>query len=193
MKYILLSIIFILFFYSCKKDNKITDPKNEDVGVIQPLAIGNSWRYLFQEYDTLGNITFSQDQLDKITIKDTILGIEWYRKSIHDSAYTNRSDGLNVYYQDFPRLVAKYPGKSGDKFNDFGNEIEIVSTNEEITVPSGKYSCYHYKPTGMDEVIYHSYYYSPNIGLIEDDYVLRKADGTEVIIQSKKLLEYFVQ
>jgi len=80
MKKIFLISLIVLLIISCKKN--ITN--SSDIGIIMPLAIGNSWIYEDDDGD-LSEVN--------ITSEIDIDGITWYIDN-NDNFYRNNSEGL---------------------------------------------------------------------------------------------------
>lgn len=178
-----------------------------------PLAIGNTWIYIDNGYDSNGHL-IAPSPFDTLQISDTIS----YGKDIlyiprnRDIYYTNKADGLWVRYgfafsEDI--FFAKYPANIGDIFrhNSFVITKEsspdplgvatadfiVSSTTESVTVPAGTFICYKYNADYYDTASHQlldrfNTYYAPNVGMIkEEDFYLDSASQTLKLAQSHQL------
>jgi len=175
---LLILAIFSLVLISC--DKSPNDP-NDDGSVIYPLEYGHSWQYLTQ-YE--GISTF-ETHINKV-VKDTTINYEkWTVLSYDDSVFSyvkNRADGLYFNTKNkstgiwTSTIYYKYKATVGETYTNQNDvKIDVISTNDSITVPAGKFVCYKYRVkynTNLNTIEY----YAPNLGLIK--LVAYKGDGT---------------
>src|SRR5438128_6808844 len=114
-KYLLLAFSFVII--SCKNSAE-TGTQSQDV--IMPLAIGNTWIYTDNGYDSNGHL-IAPSPSDTLQISDTVTNGKYilYIPRNRDIYYTNKADGLWVRYgpafsEDI--FFAKYTAKVGDIF-----------------------------------------------------------------------------
>ncbi len=206
-KYLFLAFCFAII--SCKNS---TDTGTQSQGVIMPLAIGNTWIYLDNGYDSNGHLIVPS-RLDTLLINDTItygkdvLYIPQNRKIY----YYNKTDGLSIRYNFAPEetLFAKYPAKAGDIFRHdsyiltkesspdplglAAADYIVSSTTESVTVPAGTFICYKYNADYYDTTKHqlldrYNTYYAPNVGMIKsEDFHLDSATQTLMIAQTSQL------
>lgn len=194
---IIISIVFILS--SCSEQ---TNPDFEEGKYIIPLNTGNSWNYLITYFDSLGAITETKYETAKI-FKDTLLdGRQWYSYSNEQDGiwFTNKSDGYWVFIQgtsffsdshkDTSILIFKYPTYNGDTYSNY----QVLSLNDEVTVPAGKYKCIHIvadrlNPTNNLKEKSDTYFV-PDMGIVMIMEQSIKASGEKTIFFKKELNYY---
>ncbi len=209
-KYLLL--VFCLGIISCKSS---TDTGTQNQTVIMPLAIGNTWIYLDNGYDSNGHL-FVPSTYDTLLISDTITyGKDiLYKPQNRLIYYTNKANGLWVRYDLAPSeeiFFAKYPAKDGDIFRrdslivtkesspdplglTIGNFI-VSSTTESVTVPAGTFVCYKYNADYYDTTSHQlvdrvNSFYAPNVGRIKsEDFHLDSATQILKLLQSSELMK----
>jgi hypothetical protein len=81
MKKIILSILILIVFFGCSKDNKNNStPPTKSVGLL-PLSVGNFWQYTKITYDSNGTaIGTSLDEFD-IIAQITVSGVTYYQET----------------------------------------------------------------------------------------------------------------
>ena len=198
--YLLQAYFFILL--SCN-DNSTNPSETKE---IWPLKVGNYWVWKFTNYDSVGNIKF--EFVDTVTVyKDSLYGTEkiYAMKSLgthiifeYDFAF-NRIDGfygISIENNDIDSyLIFKYPGKVGDWFVQNSDSITIISTNELYQSTAGKFICYKYAKYYNYEKTFSKLesYFSPGIGQIGVEYLIKRNDGTYYLFHKTELISYFVQ
>jgi hypothetical protein len=206
-KYLLLAFCFAII--SCKNS---TDTVVQGQSVIMPLAIGNTWIYIDNGYDSNGHLIVPTPS-DTLLISDTLS----YGKDIiyipqnRHIYYVNRADGLRIRYDGYfdETFIAKYPAKAGDIFRHdrylitkesspdpigvAAGDLIVSSTIESVTVPAGTFICYKYNEDYYDTASHQlldrfNTYYAPNVGMIkEEDFYLDSASQTLKLAQSHQL------
>lgn len=161
--FILLVVISIIS--ACSESSSPSKHNNE----IFPLAIGNKWVY----QKTLG-YGFDTTYTYQIMM-DTILNNEkWYGYGC--TLMKNNESGLwGIICDDTtangnPYLFYKYPAVAGQEYEYSDILVKVISINEEVTVPAGKFICYHYRfPLYKEEnlEVYMDYYLSPGVGMVK--------------------------
>jgi len=154
MKKIFLISLIVLLIISCKKN--ITN--SSDIGIIMPLAIGNSWIYEDDDGD-LSEVN--------ITSEIDIDGITWYIDN-NDNFYRNNSEGLWIYDLEDDRegLHLKYPIDIDESFiNAWGWRFTCISKDFTFVNYVG---CYEYYYTESYSAFAQEIrlYYKPNIGMV---------------------------
>lgn len=202
--------MFLLVFFSCKKDESDdTSQNNQTYDNYFPLKIGNYWVYQYNKLDSNG-ITSPVEMVDSIAVdRDTIIQSKSYfiLAGINLGATNNNieivrdSNGYWVNQDGYIYLTAKnftskfnirsiYAGQ--DTLLDLYDQMEKI--NEVIDVPAGNFNVINKKTTvtyrnkipGVDSVRYSHSYFSKNVGNIYS-MVLFYSNPT---IYEKKLLRY---
>lgn len=172
--YIIAFIYLSVSSFSCRDNG--TEPEVEDVGVLMPLKIGNSWSYGTGDYTPDNPDTFAYSmKIDRsITIRDTTY---YELKGISDGdvldLVRNTDDGLYLYkyFQSTGKILCiqffKYPIESGVNYNFYSQaygECSIGVTKQLVEVYAGRFECYVYTVQYWQRIP--AYYYCPNIGQI---------------------------
>lgn len=175
-------------------------------GII-PLETGNTWNYMLTSYDSSNVINYQENKSTTID-KDTIINNQiWFRYNDIPQGlwYTNKQDGYWVFAKaglpsiqnDTSVLVYKYPTQTGDTYGDWDSPTEVLSTNETITVPAGKFKVIHLKITRPLSTNYlldsHEIFINPDIGIIKTMQIGKKLDGTKFIVYKKELVSYSLE
>ncbi len=166
MKSIIFSFLVVICLISACSESSSPTKHNDE---IFPLAIGNKWVY----QKTLGN-GFDTTCTYQIMM-DTILNNEkWYGYGC--TLLQNNESGLWAILIDDsstnrnPTLFYKYPALAGQEYEYTDIKVKVISINEEVTVPAGKFICYHYRfPLYKEEYleVYMDYYLSPGVGMVK--------------------------
>jgi hypothetical protein len=169
-----------------------------DFGDIMPLAIGNRWIYYTETWDTLGWPTGARYDT-VIIVSDTIIdGINWFNDN-RGGRYSHQEGGLWKYWSGNLCLLAMYPAEVGEMCNNcpqYANplnpQLEVLTTDWQVTVDPGTYSCYrYYMSFGYYEPIVYYFYYSPGTGLIlEETYMLHGWKSWPCRIKRRALISY---
>lgn len=211
-KIVLISVVLVLVFSSCKyDDNIITPPKRSSKNEIVPLSVGNYWKYKFTDYESSNpTIRYSEEHITQDTIIDfqeyfvlEQVGFDNKMFSFNDNSGYNQIP--NIFDFNFGMYV-KYPAQVGDEFyyNQFVDSVKIISINKKITVPAGTFECYHYQSfdtfSRMDEsgnvieklISQLDFYYSVGVGLVlTDNYIIKNNQST--LFTKQELIEYNVK
>jgi hypothetical protein len=189
MKIRLLTLLplLILFLPGCSPvapdDSNITP--YDSSGVMMPLAAGNMWMGKKTTYDSGGNVVAITFDTLEIVGQTTDAGETRFRTS-GDDLYVNRADGLWGGIGNRLAMVAKYPAKKGDHFNEMSvmvllpdepgpveqkTAIQVMNTDTTITVPAGTFRCHHYRPVllapaSVAFVSRQDYFYARNVGAV---------------------------
>jgi hypothetical protein len=161
MRHIIL-FLAMMSLISCNKDEGPTGSSNTGSGGIIPLKIGNSWTFRI----TSASGTFTAT--NSINQDTTINNEKWFLVGSNTWG-TNRADGFWFIKGTNPPLLAyKYPASVGDSCQAaYYLSTKILSINDTITVPAGRFPCYKYQSNRTDypdhrlEMIE---WYAPNIG-----------------------------
>jgi hypothetical protein len=172
--YVIASSYLIVSNFSCRE--KSTEPEIEEVGVLMPLKIGNSWSYGTGDYTPGDTATYaySAEINRSITIRDTTY---YELKGISNGdildLVKNTDEGLFLYkyYQSTGKILCilffKYPIETGVTYNFFSQaygECNIEITKQLVDVYAGQFECYVYIVQYWQRAP--AYYYCPNIGQI---------------------------
>ncbi len=188
-----LGIGVFIIFAGCK--NNSTEPANAKE--IWPLKVGNNWVLKSHGYDSLGNVTDTINTTFTVISDTTIKGIQLYviKEVINSNSnniyYCNLSDGFYQYltYKDSLSLILKYPVSIGETFLSGIDTFQIKSTNEQISVPAGNFSCCHYENTGnsINKTIY---YCTPGVGIIKIEAYAKNSQNNFSLILKTELISY---
>lgn len=170
---LIVAVVVFLQNFGCRENPSSVQ---EDLGVIIPLAIGNTWVTKYEEFDTNGVITISR--IDTLIItKDTMVGKEkWYAPQSDPYNYwTNRADGFYIEIEN-PQLIFKYPAKVNDSIEIAPQQfMKVVSTNDTVVFDGKVFVTYKYKsyfPYPGDEHVSITYInIAPNIGIVKEEVI----------------------
>ena len=201
-KSVIYSLIIVTgFLFSNCSESTEPDVLSKD---LIPLKINNSWNYKQTVYDSSGVIVRVENQSSTI-IKDTIILSQlWYSFSdVPDGIwYTNKTDGYWAFVKantgstlnDSSLLVYKYPTKVGDIYGDADSPIEVVSIDEEITVPAGSFKAIHIIINYLSSQKYlrdsFEIFIAPQIGVIKRLQIGKKPNGNKFIGFQSELESY---
>jgi hypothetical protein len=158
MKRLIFGIIALAILASCGDDDNGTNPESNP---LYPLAVGNTWTMVMEEFDLSGNITGTENleiTLEKmVTVdgKEVYLNVEDIDDASEDttwSGFYNDNFGTRVVLLGDNELAEiesyKYPASPGDTysspsvFTTYNVTVESVSDN--ITVEAGSFTCIKY-------------------------------------------------
>jgi hypothetical protein len=109
---------------------------------------------------------------------------------------SNQEDGLWHGIPNYSWLRLPYPSHAGVKARGISDEWWVVSTNDSITTPAGKFICYHYKMKYLDEWnggITNDYYYSPGVGLVRLEWYTILSGSTSYKYIQRELVSYGIK
>ncbi len=196
---------FLLLIIISACSNKGTDPV-DSAQQMMPTSVGNSWNYV--ELPAPGFSGDTNSYTLSIT-KDTVMNLiinsvndigHWYRVTGLAGAaptyYANRSGGFwqTFFYNDgtnnivITSLMAKYPAAMGNMYSrpypaplqNVSQEVEVISTDSIISVPSGNFTCHVYRVTSSsDSRRLYDAFYALGVGLVKIHvYGLAPADNS---------------
>jgi len=153
----------------CKKTGTSYEPVKSPE--IFPLSIAYHWDFITTTYDTV-KITHVND-----VIKDTLIdGEKWFVLTYDHSVRTicrNNSSGWWFLYQAGPQspgtpsLYYRYPASVNEVYMTLDStKVTVLSVNDIVTVPAGKFTCYRYHMIHYLEGYECDEYFSPGIGLV---------------------------
>jgi hypothetical protein len=198
----LLFILASLLIYNCSES---TEP-DDFIKELIPLKVGNTWNYTRTVYDSVGVILYTENIISEVQ-KDTIINtIKWFGYTdVPASVYfTNKSNGYwlfqkaipNYFLNDTSFVVYKYPTQVGDIYGDPETPMEVLSVDEMITVPAGKFKVIHLITTfiGSSNYLLDSFetFIAPGIGIIQRMQIGKKYDGTKFIVYKDELVSYSI-
>ncbi|MBX3044975.1 MAG: hypothetical protein KIT33_09505 [Candidatus Kapabacteria bacterium] len=181
MKSLFIAVLFLFILVGCGESG--TKPNNSN-NVILPLAVGNSWQFVYYSTHDLYNDTIKHDRFKTNYVTETITleGETWYNFASDgkntDLIFTNRSDGLYgifknrddhaeiPYHLDSARLGYKYPVILHESYPNDTNGLYIASTNIKIKTDAGTFNCIKYVPSNYKNVEHYGTYMCPGIGFI---------------------------
>jgi len=210
---ILPSIVLLLIFCMCTKENQLLNPNVNDV--LMPLKIGNFWEYKTESDKII------KESIDSLYVKNGIniyilnsdMGTWFAAQAVYNTPDGYFIDNRLFVNEDNHEFIFKYPCVKGMKWSNTNNffginvthNYEVLSVNETIKLSSGVFHCYVYKVYSKDtqsvinEILYQSfekYYFDPKIGLvliktvITDDNFNPISDFKE--ITSRELIDFSV-
>lgn len=201
IKSVLCFAIVALLFPNC---SETTEPENS-TGELIPLKVGNSWNYTEISYDSSGSIIQTQN-VNRTMVKDTsILNYTWYADNEAPDGvwFTNKPDGhwafikanTGLIINDTTILVYKYPPQVGDIY---GDSSEVVSIDEGITVPAGRFRAIHIvgkNPNSIGYTLMYSceLFIAPQVGIVKKLQFGRKENGEKFLVVNKELQSYLLK
>jgi hypothetical protein len=188
----------IVFCYGCSDS---LNPENNSQNNPIPLKKGNSWNYILTSYDSTETISYTENNVENVITDTVISNIRWY--SLNSSPkgvwFTNKSDGYwgyvkatnqNKLIKDTTFLVYKYPTVVGDKYRDY----EVVSVDEEVIVPAGKFNCIHIIIRYPDSKNYlldsFETFFKPGLGKVKWMQIGKKAGNKKYVVYKSELSNY---
>jgi hypothetical protein len=183
-------ILFVIFFFivSCKKDKSDAENSGGTNQMIMPLKHGNIWNYRRIEFPQLDTSYYST-----WISGDSTVGSETWFKQYHDSItcflILNKSNGLHQISRltGNDELIYKYPAVIGDEYGTSDGLMTVQNLSAYEEVPAGRFSCYEYKNTQLDN-IYFMTYCSPGTGVIK----LVLYSGTDILFMDE-LMSYHLE
>lgn len=194
MLFIFLFISLMIIIYSC---NESSTDGNSDVSSLIPFKLNNSWEYEHLIYDSSGNV-FADTTITQVIKDTTIFNIHFYKYDNSVIHYTTKEDGIWMYFildtgNEEHCLYFKYPCKTGDTYPfTLGRPpaiVSILSTNQNIQVEAGTFSCilYHFE---FDSLGYTNFYIAPGIGIIKNEVFEQRINSTSFKLSEERLLSY---
>ncbi len=196
-------VIFVsIFLFSCSGINNPVPDNNNFI----PLHVGNSWSYHLTDYDSSGTVIYTYDQTTKIDRDTVISDKKWYTYNGYPAGiwFSNKADGYWAFIitntgslkNDTSLILYKYPANTGDVYGNIYFPTEVVSTNEEVTVPAGTFKAIHFSISyqKLNSYMLDSYevYVVPRVGLIKQMQVGKKSDGSKYIVYKDELVSYSI-
>jgi|WetSurMetagenome_2_1015567.scaffolds.fasta_scaffold144100_2 hypothetical protein len=201
--FLLLILLLSILSLRCSES---TEPNSENLDLI-PMTIGNKWNDKLTSYDSLGNVLYTENISSSID-KDTIIdGTIWYGYADGFSGIwnINKTNGywtfVKAYYgyslNDTTWMVYKYPCNVGETYGEAEYPIQVVSTNENISVPAGNFTTIRYS---FNFVNYNNYllisnevYVCPGIGVVKSTQIGKKFDGSKYVVGKSELTSYNIK
>lgn len=198
---IITAIVLVSIIFSCSDHS--TNPKTT-INLI-PMSPGNKWSLVRSYFDTLGNVT--QSNKDSIYfLGDTLINdVKWtylFQTTIQ-VGYRNSPDGVVIRLLNSPSNTGElllYPTDAvlGKKYNyptiwvgpdilleDTSQTITLLSTEVDVQVPAGTFSCYHYRTKRREypdslHVSYREEFISPDHGWVRSIFYSRRQIGGSI-------------
>ena len=222
LRHFLFFCLLGVFFSNCKSPSASKDdPSNNStvdttsIRQLFPLAYGDYWTNDIKQYDTNGFITKEQTQTQELIATTKRHGALGYvlddGSSFQQGYFYSDSDvfafeASDTIFNSFG-LFLRYPMtpgvpitlEDGIMFNDIYSHTELlfVGKGEEVTVPAGTFSCYHFENitivtspdfTDSTKMVY---YLCPGVGLVRET-SWTKNSGTMKLENDQQLLSYRV-
>jgi len=159
----------LLVMAGCKKNETSYEPVKSPE--IFPLSIGYHWNFTTTTSDKV-KTTHVND-----VINDTLIdGEKWFVLTYDHSIRTicrNNSSGWWFMYQSVllspvtPSLYYRYPASVNEVYMTLDStKVTVLSVNDIVTVPAGKFTCYRYHMIHYREGYECDEYLSPGTGLV---------------------------
>ncbi|HPI18848.1 MAG TPA: hypothetical protein PKY56_00620 [Candidatus Kapabacteria bacterium] len=184
-----------------------------------PLKIGNSWLCTINAYDKSNNNIFIDSYGNKYPYDTNLRVISEFstregkvfflqlesKQDKHLIYFLKKNDGYYVGEKSYSEInffsqpLFIYPVKKHLKYNFLSDRIEVLSTNEMISVPAGTFKCYSYQIKSI-----HPYepllirYLSPGIGeikivtilpsILNEQFINSKIVKLDTVLKSYKIL-----
>ena len=219
---VLISAFAALFFSGCKSSTTPTSPTSTaSVQDIYPLKMGDSWTNHRQIFSANGTITF--DIIDTLTLPrqitfqgheafqqsltpiDTIGTVWYYYNSTSDINFVHhpQSDFEIAHYLHYPMSIGETFILSEDSTSlknlDEKSALLLRSTNENVTVPAGTFSCVYFEKFGItttngvvDTEMYEKLYFAPGVGLVMNKGYIKSA-GVTYQQSEQDLVSYIIK
>jgi hypothetical protein len=200
------SVIYSLIIVTGFLFSNCSEPTEPDVlsNDLIPLKISNSWNYKQTVYDSSGVISYVENKSSTIIKDTTILSQLWYSFSDVPEGiwFTNKADGYWAFVKantdsilnDTSLLVYKYPTRVGDIYGDADSPREVVSIDEEITVPAGIFKVIHiitHYPSSQNFWLdSFETFIAPQIGVIKVMQIGKKPNGNKFVVYKRELENY---
>ena len=136
-----------------------------------PLKLGNTWTYKVTSFDAKGKPLGTSGQvIYHITRDTTIVGEQWYYFELNGSGlyYFNRTDGVWNFANGTRQSFFKYSSTKYTWYSTNLGSMRILSTDTNLTVPKGTFSCYQYRLSQSTPTF--DYYLSAGIGIVGIDF-----------------------
>lgn len=165
-----------------------------------PFKLNNSWENVHFLYDSSGIPLYVDTTVAQIVIDTVISGTHFYKYGKYSIYhYTTKEDGIWEYEfhldsTEKHSLFLKYPCKQGDTYTfTLGRPpavVSILSTNQNIQVEAGTFSCilYRFDLEGLDS--YLNFYVAPGVGIVKAESYRPKVSGTFFKSAEERLLSY---
>jgi hypothetical protein len=141
--------VLLLVVFACRKSDTITDIQMTDV----PIKVGNSWTYLVANYPVTESdtATFTIVSQTTITSDSTLFKTQTSIKGVlvdsgtiskNASAYTFWGDNGHQFFAGsglFDGWRLAFPIKPGTGFSTSGGSIQIVASDQSLTVAGTPY------------------------------------------------------
>lgn len=203
INFLLILLLSSTIFLSCSES---TEPDNS-INELIPLKIGNTWNYIRTVYDSLGSVLYT-DNINSSVERDTIINyIKWFGLTNAPGSvyFTNKSNGywalqtiaLPYFPNDTSYIVYKYPTEVGDIYGDPETPREVISVDEMITVPAGKFNVIHLITTfiGSSNYLLDSFetFITPGVGIVKVMQIGKRYDGTKFVVYKDELVNYSIE
>lgn len=180
---------------SCKNDTlTVYNPLDTQTEIL-PMRIGNLWTYKRIDYDSLGKVSkISTDSMkvdQRVSLECNLLGYhlaEYRNGQIYRSAKAyNNLEGfweegfINVC------LLYSYPDTAGRVIHNCDIQQKILSINDIVVVPAGKFVCYKYSIEIQDRNTFQILWLSPGKGIIRNEEYRKLGNGGQMLLYRQDL------
>ena len=125
----------------CGDDDSPAAPSSS--ALLMPMAMGNTWTYASQEYDTNAQLRDSKTVINTVVADTMIKGERWYFLN-NDRATPTKTTSDGVYYWDMEantaRLYLASPAMVGSSYTKGNQRYTVSSPSVSVTVPAGTFN-----------------------------------------------------
>lgn len=205
---LLLSFVFLIFIFSCKKENVevVCGPTFSNNYI--PMSVGSYWIYHWYEVDTLGNETLLGNKIDTVQIigDTTIQGHLYF---IQEETFAFDTPGIiTTFYRDSIGYLLNSEGEISFSSTNFTDTLHRVSNSifeinyqmetgiSEITTEAGSFECLNFQGTVIPFGITVDWterkqnsYYSKGVGKIQESTFYFNSPNE----LQRRLIEYHIE
>lgn len=185
------AILSLMLFAGCSKNQDPPKPLGKE---IFPMKVGNTWTFKSVRSDS------SQTYHVNEVIRDTVCGTQtWYILTYDTEIRTickNTTEGWWFIYTEnpllpgTPALYYRYPAQLNTQYMTADSTlITVVSINENVTVASGTFICYHYHMIHYRENYECEEFFAPGTGFIKH-IVYEPGSGISKVFETTTLISY---
>jgi hypothetical protein len=192
-----ISTLLLCVLVSCSDQS--SQPSEQTVSNLLPLAVGNQWISQRLHFDSLGHV-LSYDPPESLRIRaDTLIeGSRWFYHDYlgHLLAYRNSETGsltrlVSPNTDGKTYLAYKQPARVGESYGfpivvfsgynawlaDTLYRCSIISLDSTASVPAGTFHCFQFRVVRLSSGDWWDEFLAPNYGWIRKDYYVRFGPG----------------
>jgi hypothetical protein len=193
-----IACFFILSIQSCKNDETLTtsgttSTETQKTGPF-PLKVGNTWTYKISSFDAEGKSLGTSGQvIYHVTLDTTVLGEKWYYLESNGGGlfYFNRTNGVWNFVKGTMQPFFKYPSTKNAWYSTNLGYMIILSTDTNLTVPKGTFSCYQYRLVQSTPMF--DYYFATGVGIVGIDFFSQADSIGDYVATRYELVDYTLQ